>query len=120
MTERGMIAYGSGNVFEDLGAADPRVQLVKADLVSKIASVIETRGLAQVEAARLVGVSRAKVSRLVRGNFREFELDGLCRILNRLGVTVSIVLTEEPGWGVDRPRSSPRSRPRRCALTVRN
>ena len=91
-------AYGSGNVFEDLGVPDAEEHLAKADLVSKIASVIESRALTQVEASRIIGLPQSKVSLLVRGRFRDFSTDRLCRILNRLGVTVSMVLTEEPNW----------------------
>lgn len=93
-----MTGYGSGNVFEDLGVPDAEEHLAKADLVSKIASVIESRALTQVEASRIIGLPQSKVSLLVRGRFRDFSTDRLCRILNRLGVTVSMVLTEEPNW----------------------
>ncbi|MGO4175781.1 helix-turn-helix domain-containing protein [Bosea sp. TAF32] len=85
-------------MFEDLGVNNAEEHLAKADLVSKIASVIETRGLTQVEAARLIGLPQPKVSLLVRGIFRDFSTERLCRILNRLGVTVSMVLIEEPDW----------------------
>ena len=93
-----MTGYGSGNVFEDFGVPDAEEHLAKADLVSKIASVIESRALTQVEASRIIGLPQSKVSLLVRGRFRDFSTDRLCRILNRLGVTVSMVLTEEPNW----------------------
>jgi predicted XRE-type DNA-binding protein len=96
--DKEMIAFGSGNVFEDLGIANPEEHLAKADLVSKIASVIETRGLTQVEASRIMGIPQPKVSLLVRGRFDDFSTDRLCRILNKLGVTVSMLLTEEPDW----------------------
>jgi len=93
-----LVAYGSGNVFADLGLPDAEAHLAKADLVSKIASVIETRKLTQVEAAAIMGIPQSKVSLLVRGRSKEFSTDRLCRLLNKLGVNVSLVLTEEPGW----------------------
>ena len=91
-----MKAFGSGNVFDDLGTDDAKAHLAKADLASKVASVIEQRGLTQVEAARLMGVPQPKVSNLVRGRFREFSTDRLCRMLNRLGVKVASVGPEPP------------------------
>lgn len=91
-----LTAYGSGNVFEDLGIPDAEEHLAKADLVSKIASIIEARGLTQTEAAQIIGIPQSKVSVLVRGRFRDFSTDRLCRILNKLGVNVSLVLTREP------------------------
>jgi predicted XRE-type DNA-binding protein len=96
--KQNMIAFGSGNVFEDLGLPNAEEHLAKADLVSKIASVIETRALTQVEASRIVGIPQSKISLLVRGRFDDFSTDRLCRILNKLGVSVSMVLTEEPDW----------------------
>ena len=93
-----LIAFGSGNIFDDLGLPDAADRLAKADLASKIASVIEVRGLTQVEAARIADLPQPKISLLTRGRLNDFSTDRLCRILNRLGVSVSLVLTEEPDW----------------------
>jgi hypothetical protein len=57
---------------------------------------LETRGLTLTEAAQIIGIPQPKVSLLVRGRFRDFSTDRLFRILNKPGVTVSLVLTEEP------------------------
>ena len=96
MTES--IAIGSGNVFRDLGYENPEEHQTKADLVSKIASVIRERRLTQMQTAQLIGVVQPTVSRLVRGNFKDFSIERLCRILNTLGVSVSLVLTDEQDW----------------------
>ena len=98
MSVEKMKAFGSGNVFDDLGVPDAEEHRAKADLVSKIASVIESRGLTQSEAARIMRIPQPKVSNLVRGRFREFSTDRLCRMLNRLGVRVWIVLEDEANW----------------------
>lgn len=99
--ERDM-AFGSGNVFADLGLPDAEERLAKADLASKIASVLEARGLSQMEAARITGVPQPKISLLTRGRLGEFSTDRLCRILNSLGVSVALVLAEEEGWATGR------------------
>jgi predicted XRE-type DNA-binding protein len=91
-------AFGGGNVFDDLGLPDAEDYLAKADLASKIATVIEARDLTQTQAAALCGVSQPKISLIIRGRLDNIGTDRLCRILNRLGVTVSLVLTEEPEW----------------------
>jgi len=93
-----MEAFGSGNVFADLGIDNPEEQLAKADIVSTIASVIEKRELTQAEAGRIMGLPQPKVSALVRGKFEEFSIDRLYRLLNRLGVNVAVVLSAEPAW----------------------
>ncbi len=98
MMEEKVVAFGSGNVFADLGAPNPEQHLAKARLVSKISAVIRERNLTQAEAAELTGIPQPKISSLMRGQFRDFSADRLCRMLNKLGVTVSMVLVDEPDW----------------------
>ncbi|MCY3657870.1 MAG: helix-turn-helix transcriptional regulator [Caldilineaceae bacterium] len=86
------IERGSGNVFADLGLPDADAHLLKAELVTRIEMIIRERGLKQVEAAKLLGLSQPDVSRLLRGNFREFSLERLLRLLTALGHDVDIVV----------------------------
>ena len=86
------VERGSDNVFADLGRPDAEIQLVKAALVSRIDDIVRRRGLKQVEAARLPGLSRPDVSRLLRGDFREYPVDRLLRLLTALGRDVEIVI----------------------------
>ncbi|WP_410573230.1 XRE family transcriptional regulator, partial [Bacillus sp. SIMBA_031] len=51
MTE---IEAGSGNVYADLNGADANEMLVKAQLASKICSIIKARHLTQLEAAAVL------------------------------------------------------------------
>ncbi len=79
------IERGSGNVFADLGRPDAEAHLLKAKLVSRIDEIIRQRGLKQVETAKLLGPSQPDVSRLLRGNFREYSVERLLRLLLALG-----------------------------------
>ncbi len=88
------VERGSGNVFADLGFPDADAHLVKADLVSRIDDIVRDRGLTQTEAGRLMGLSQPDVSRLLRGDFREYSLDRLFRLLNALGRDIEIVIRE--------------------------
>ena len=88
------VERGSGNVFADLGFPDADAHLVKADLVSRIDDIVRGRGLTQTEAGRLMGLSQPDVSRLLRGDFREYSLDRLFRLLNALGRDIDIVIRE--------------------------
>ena len=88
------IERGSNNVFADLGLPDAKTHLLKADLVARIDNVIRERGLKQVEAAQLLGLSQPDVSRLLRGNFRNFSVERLLRLLTALGRDVEIVVRE--------------------------
>ena len=88
------IERSSGNVFADLGRPDEEAHLLKAKLVSRIDEIIRQRALKQVEAAKLLGLSQPDVSRLLRGNFREYSVERLLRLLLALGRDVEIVIRE--------------------------
>ena len=100
-TEDMKIERGSDNVFADLGFTDANTHLLKAELVTRIDRIIRERGLNQVEAAKLLGLSQPDVSRLLRGNFREFSMERLLRLLTVLGRDVDSVIreshSEKPG-----------------------
>lgn len=88
------IERGSGNVFADLGLPDADAHLLKAELVTRIDRIIRQRGLKQVEAAKLMGLSQPDVSRLMRGDFQEYSMERLFRLLNALGRDVDIIIRE--------------------------
>lgn len=88
------IERGSGNVFADLGHPEAEVHLLKAELVTRIDEIIRRRKLKQVDAAKLLGLSQPDVSRLLRGNFRDYSVERLLRLLTVLGRDVEIVIRE--------------------------
>ena len=83
---------GSGNVFADAGVPNADEHLVKAHLAYKIATLMKDRGLKQVEAAKLFGVKQPDVSKMLRGDFRQFSVERLLRFLVALGQDVEIVV----------------------------
>lgn len=83
---------GSGNVFADIGLPNAEEHLVKAQLVVKISRIMKQRGLKQVEAAKLFGVKQPDVSKMLRGDFRQFSVERLMRFLVALGHDVEIVV----------------------------
>ena len=88
------VEAGSGNVFADLGLADADAHIVKAELVTRIDAIVRQRGITQAEAARLLGLSQPDVSRLLRGDFREYSLERLLRLLTALGRDIDIVIRQ--------------------------
>ena len=88
------VESGSGNVFADLGFPEADAHLVKAELVSRIDDIVRDRGITQTEAARLLGLSQPDVSRLLRGDFREYSLERLFRLLTALGRDIDIVVRQ--------------------------
>ncbi len=86
------IEPGSGNVFADLGLPDADTHLLKADLVRRIDGIIRQRRLTQAKAAELLDLSQPDVSRLLRGNFRDYSMERLLRLPTALGRDVEIVI----------------------------
>ena len=82
----------SSNVFADVGMPNADDHLVKAQLVSKIDALMRERGLKQVEAADLFGIKQPDVSKMFRGDFRQFSVERLLRFLVALGQHVEIVI----------------------------
>ena len=60
---------GFVNVFADLGLADAEKLKIKTGLVIEIRKAMKSLGLTQQEAAKRMGVTRPKVSDVMRGNF---------------------------------------------------
>ena len=83
--EKMKIEPGSGNVFADLGRPNAEAHMLKAELVARIDKIIRQRGLKQVEAAKLLGLSQPDVSHLLRGSFRKYSVERLLRLLMALG-----------------------------------
>jgi predicted XRE-type DNA-binding protein len=56
----------SGNVFADLGFPNSEQELVKAKLTARIYRLLKDQGLTQIETAKLLGTTQARVSALMR------------------------------------------------------
>jgi predicted XRE-type DNA-binding protein len=87
------IELSSGNVFADLGLADAEQLKIKSGLVIEITRALRRLGLTQEEAGRRMGISQAKVSGLMRGDFSNLSERKLMECLNRLGYDIEIKLT---------------------------
>jgi len=88
---------GSRNVFKDLGVPNAEEHLVKAQLVYKIDTILKDRGLKQVEAGKLFGMPQPDVSKMLRGEFRQFSVERLLRFLVALNYDVEIVVRPHRG-----------------------
>ena len=87
-----VIRKSGGNVFADIGIADPETHALKAALVHRIATLIKRENMTQADAAERMGISQPDVSKMLRGQFRPFSLERLMRFLNALGQDVEIAV----------------------------
>ena len=91
-TSEGSVERGSGNVFADLDLPEADTHLLKAELVSIIDTIIGQRSATEATAALALGLSQPELSRLLRGDFREYSLERLLRFLMALGCDIDIVI----------------------------
>lgn len=89
------VTVSSGNVFADLGLANPEEELLKAKLVREIRGIIKRRKLTLAKAAVLLGLKRSDVSALVTGRVGKFSIDRLVRCLARLDYEVEVVMRDK-------------------------
>jgi predicted XRE-type DNA-binding protein len=90
------VTVGSGNIFADLGFANPEEELLKAKLVREIRAIIKRKKLTQVKAALLLGLKQPDVSALITGRVGKFSIDRLVRCLGRLDYKVDVVVRHKP------------------------
>ena len=90
------VTESSGNVFVDLGFANPEEELLKAKLVREIRGIIKRRKLTQTKAAVMLGMKQPDISALVTGRVGKFSIDRLVRCLNRMDYKVDVVVRHRP------------------------
>ncbi|MDJ0676085.1 MAG: helix-turn-helix transcriptional regulator [Calothrix sp. MO_167.B42] len=90
MSEEIKVRSSSGNVFADMGLANPSELLVKAELVRQISNLIDAKSLTQTEAANILGIDQPKISALLNGKLSGFSTERLFKFLNALGSDVEI------------------------------
>lgn len=93
---RAPVTPSSGNVFADLGFADPETALAKAQLADCVQRGIAQRRLEARDAAKLMGISQRRLSALLAGRLTEFSVNQLITLLLALGYDVEIVIRKAP------------------------
>ena len=83
---------GTDNVLADLGFDDAEELTAKAALALKLNTLIEARGLSQIEAAAITGMTQPKVSQVRRYKLQNISLERLMQALVSLGQQVKIVV----------------------------
>jgi predicted XRE-type DNA-binding protein len=92
MTRKIKVEAGSGNIFADLGLPDAETHFLKAQIVAEIYRLTNQRKLTQAKLGKLVGISQPEVSRMFKGNFREYSVDRLMAFLTAFDRDVEIVV----------------------------
>lgn len=79
---------GSGNVFLDLGfdPAEAKVMALRAEVMIRMEQHLKVLGWTQAEAAKRLGITQPRVSRLTKGRWQDFSLDMLLTLATRAGL----------------------------------
>ena len=88
------VRQSTGNVFRDLGfsAEEAENLRIRSDLMIQLLKIVESKGMTQAKAAKLLGVTQPRMSDLKRGKIDRFSVDSLVEMLGRAGVKVTFVL----------------------------
>lgn len=81
---------GSGNIFADLGLANPEQELLKAKLTLEIYRRLKEEGISQAEVAKLLGTTQPQVSALMRLKPTSISIGRLMQFLTILGQDVEV------------------------------
>lgn len=88
--------------------------MLKAELVRRIAILVDTTPLTQAEAAERMAMSQSDVSKMLRGGFRPLSLEKLMQCLVALGQTFTIDIAKPtrtvPSIRIAPSRAAPRKR----------
>lgn len=83
---------GTDNVLADLGLADAQELSAKAVLAVKLNDLIDKRGLSQIEATHITGMTQPKVPQVRRYKLQNISLERLMQALVSLDQQVEIVV----------------------------
>lgn len=82
-------------IYEELEFPDAPAMLIKAQLVVKIAESLRQRGWSQQHAAKMLGLTQPKLSKMLRGQFRGISEIKMMDCLTKLGREVKILIGPE-------------------------
>jgi predicted XRE-type DNA-binding protein len=75
------------SVFQDLYPPDQAAEMeMRALLLTGLSAWLAGSGMTQVDAAKILGVTQARMSDLKRGKISRFSLDLLVRLASRAGL----------------------------------
>ena len=80
------------NIFADLGLPDADHHFLKAKIVAELYRLVNSEKLTQAVAGQRMGISQPEVSRLFKGNFREYSVERLIGFLTAFHQDVEIVM----------------------------
>ncbi len=91
------IEMGSGNVFADLGLADPGERQLRVQLALRLNDLLQAEGLTQAVAAKRLGIAQPHVSELKNYKLNRFSSERLLHYITLLNRDVEILIRPRTG-----------------------
>jgi predicted XRE-type DNA-binding protein len=92
------VIRGSGNLYRDLGSANPEIRQFKAILAAEIIKRMDRRKLTVRQAHALTGIDSGDFSRVRNADFRRISIERLVTMAHRLGARIEIKI--RPGQAI--------------------
>lgn len=86
------VTEAAGNIFADLGLPNPEQELLKAQLMLQIYTILKDSGMTQAQIAKILGVQQPQVSLLMRNRPGNFSIGRLMEFLTALRRDVEITI----------------------------
>jgi len=89
------VTKASENVFVDCGFPPGEAESlrIRARMMMALTRYIQERKITQTRAARIMGVSKPRISDLMRGKIGRFTIDTLVNMLTAAGLKVDVDIT---------------------------
>lgn len=97
MAELEVVTIAEGSAFHALGLDDADDLVLRAELMRRLAAIIEDGGFTQAQAGSLMRMDRPRVSALMNGRITKFSTDRLLQALSDLGQDVELRITPSKG-----------------------
>jgi predicted XRE-type DNA-binding protein len=72
--------------------AEAKVMALRAEVMIRIEQHLKAQGCTQAEAAKRLGITQPRVSRLIKGKWQDFSLDMLLTLAARAGLKPELKL----------------------------
>lgn len=81
------------NIFANIGLPDADSHFLKAQIAAELYRIVTEQKLTQAKVGERMGISQPEVSRLFKGNFREYSVE---RLMNLLTAFSEVRIVAEP------------------------
>lgn len=95
-TQDAAFERSSGNVFADLGLAEPEELKTKVILAVRLNERIKALDIKQSELAKMLGIAQPNVSALINYRLDNFSSEKLLEFFNALGYDVDLLIRPAP------------------------